>query len=277
MAEYSAPSPVAAAWRACGNDGEWAIAASVFFTAAILWLLVNNTENEKPKRALSAIPMKERVTQRGQKLTLKLSDGSRVHLNAQTKLVFPDYFSQAERAVTLVYGETFFEIAHDSKRPFLVRTRGAVMNVLGTSFNVHASDEDITIITLVDGKVNVNAAEGHTTLAPASQAVVASNGEISVHEHVNVDALTSWKDNTLTFEHTTLAEAVRQLEDWYGVNITLTNTALRKCIITATFKDETLLNVLKSFHFMLGIQFRMNGKEVLIQGKGCTNGKPENL
>ena len=82
----------------------------------------------------------ELITPRGGTYHLALADGTNVWLNADSKLTFPQQFADEKREVTLV-GEAYFEVAKQAKRPFVVKTAGQEIAVLGTSFNVAAYDE----------------------------------------------------------------------------------------------------------------------------------------
>ena len=88
--------------------------------------------------------------------TLTLSDGTRVYLNAESRLKYPVVFRGTERVVELS-GEAYFKVSKDALRPFVVKMNGVNVRVLGTSFNVRSyADEGQVVTTLVEGKVKVN-------------------------------------------------------------------------------------------------------------------------
>lgn len=89
---------------------------------------------------------------RGGYYSVLLEDGTTVHLNAESELVYPSAFSKDVRTVSLV-GEAYFDVAHDAGRPFVVEVDGYSIEVLGTQFNVTAyADERICRSTLVEGR-----------------------------------------------------------------------------------------------------------------------------
>ena len=90
----------------------------------------------------------------GGEYKLTLSDGTRVWLNASSRIQFPAVFRSDRREVR-VEGEVYFEVSKDSARPFLVRTGDVVVKVLGTSFNVRAYPGEEYKTTLVEGSVAV--------------------------------------------------------------------------------------------------------------------------
>ena len=90
-----------------------------------------------------------------------LSDGSRVWLNSNSSITYPETFSKSERNVQLT-GEAYFEVSHDSLHPFRVQTNNIQVKVLGTSFNVRSySSEKNTETTLVEGKVVIQNNDGN--------------------------------------------------------------------------------------------------------------------
>jgi transmembrane sensor len=207
------------------------------------------------------------TTTRGQKITVTLPDGTQVRLNANSVLSYPERFAGATREVTLE-GEGFFDVAHDAAHPFIVHAGDAATRVLGTSFNVLAATAAVTV-TLVEGSVNISTKGVAKDLKPNEQAVIdAGSAEIRTHQ-VDVSKYIGWKNNTLIFDHITVQEAFSQMENWYNVDLQMTNPALGKCFVTARYENESLENVLNSFRFMLNVEFSIDGHHVRVDGKGC--------
>jgi ferric-dicitrate binding protein FerR (iron transport regulator) len=251
----------------------YSVAAALALFVATFYFLVYKKQDDVVKPEAIAIRQQTIHTDRGQKLKIDLIDGTQVILNANSIFTFPEQFTSTTREVYLE-GEAYFEVAHDTSKPFIVHTASANTTVLGTSFNIRTSPDKITEITLVEGKVNVGS-RLHTAqvkdviLEPHQQAIVTNGNEAISKKKVNVQAYVDWKDNVLHFENITLAEAVEQLESWYKVDITFQNPALANCIINATYKQETLPNILKSIEYMLKITCTQKGNSVIMQGKGC--------
>jgi transmembrane sensor len=208
-------------------------------------------------------------TARGEKLTTYLPDGTKVFLNADSRITYTKDFGSDLREVTL-NGEAFFEVVHNAEKPFVVHTEQASTRVLGTSFNVKNISDQRLEVTLVEGKVNVISSRGESAvLKPNQQAIIESQSALITTKEVETDRFVDWKNNTLRFEQVTLQEAVNTLQTWYDVTITVQNPSLAKCMITATYQDESLENVLKSFEFLLKIKYTINDKQVVIDGKAC--------
>jgi transmembrane sensor len=251
----------------------YSVAAALALFMATFYFLIYKKQDDVVKPEAMAMKQQTVETTRGQKLKIDLLDGTQVILNANSTLTFPEQFTTSTREVYLE-GEAYFQVARDASKPFIVHTASANTTVLGTSFNVRTSPDKITEITLVEGKVNVGS-RLHTALVkdvilePYQQAIVTSGNEAISKKKVDVQAFVDWKDNILHFENITLAEAAEQLEAWYNVDITFQNPALGNCTINATYKQETLPNILKSIEYMLKITCTQKGTSVMMQGKGC--------
>ena len=152
----------------------------------------------------------------GMEYTLTLSDGTKVFLNAETKLKFPTIFKGDQRVVELE-GEAYFEVRKDEAHPFIVKTVSMNVRVLGTSFNVrsYVNEHDVTA-TLVEGKVAVSDGEVEKMLVPGEQAVyIKKTGKMEVKE-VDVSLYTAWHSGKFIFRNETLEDMMIYLSRWYG-------------------------------------------------------------
>lgn len=270
------PEPVLQKSSRVFSPASWySMAAAFALIATASYFLIFKRFDIGKKLEPLAVQMRQATTYRGQKLKVELVDGSQVILNGNSKLEFPEQFNGSLREVYLE-GEAYFEVAHDPAHPFIVHTSEASTTVLGTSFNVKLTEGQGTQITLVEGKVDVatlpdkSASAHHIVLRPNQQAFVRNgNDTIEVHE-VDVSAFVEWKDNIFRFDNMRLDQAVALLEDWYNVDITLEDPALANCTINATYRKETLKNVLASLGYMLKVTYRQNGNRIVLQGHGCS-------
>lgn len=246
----------------------WSIAASLTALVVAVYFFLANRSAEEAKPVIATITQLQKNTGKGQKLTIKLPDGSMVKMNSLSTLSFPENFNGSTREVVL-QGEAYFQVTHNPSKPFIVRTSNASTTVLGTSFNVSTKQKEKTQVTLVEGKVNVaGAMVGEAIhLKPNQQAIIMEKKIDTLS--VDVSQFIEWKDDILAFHKTPMREVVKELEDWYGVDIELKNNSLNKCRITARYEDESLENVMKSFEFMLKGNFTLEGKKVTLSAKGC--------
>lgn len=174
---------------------------------------------------------------KGEKMRIKLVDGSTVWLNAESRFEYPKTFDNKTRRVNLLRGEAFFDIATDRARPFIVETNASKTQVLGTTFNVQVGKSDKAVITLVKGAVRVSAKNAGTTareidLKPNEQAVLEKNG-LPLKKVVNVSHIIGW--NRLYFNNQPLQEAVKVLMKAYGIQIVLKDEDLYDIKFSASF------------------------------------------
>lgn len=163
-------------------------------------------------------------TPKGGQYQITLSDSSKVWLNAETTLRYPLRFSGNSRAVE-VEGEAYFEIrtaknATGSRIPFVVKSKGQDITVLGTAFNVSAyNDAALTKTTLVNGRVKVaaKAFDEEVLLTPGQEALLS---EIALASRKSdVASAVAWKEGKFRFNETTLRDVMDQLSRWYNLEI----------------------------------------------------------
>ncbi len=243
------------------------VAAIISFVLLASYGLFNRfAPSGDEKSALTFITI-EYKTSRGQKIDVELPDGTRVKLNSNSHLSYPSKFEGDTREVEL-QGEAYFDVTHDASKPFIVHSGDASTKVLGTSFNVNANASAVTV-TLVEGKVNVSTANGEATLTPNQQAIITSGSTDVNTRDVDVSGYTAWANNRLIFENMKLEEAFEILENWYNVDINVNDDAIKNCVITGKYENESLENVLSSFRFMLKMDYSIDKHVVTISGNGC--------
>jgi transmembrane sensor len=162
----------------------------------------------------------------GEQRLEQLADGSRVRLDTNSKVEVR--LRRSERAITLVAGQAFFEVAKDARRPFLVTANGSTVRAVGTRFGVRIDGGTVAVV-LTEGSVRVaDAAAGSTMLRPG-QTVTLIDGKVGTPGPADVEALTSWTTGRLIFRDTPLVAAVAEMNR-YG----------RTPIVLATSRAGTL-------------------------------------
>ncbi len=215
------------------------------------------------------------TTPRGGMYSVVLPDGSRVWLNAVSTLKYPNKFHGSERLVELE-GEGFFEVTDDQERPFLVRSRGQVIKVLGTAFNVNAYPEEEQIVTtLVEGSVSIHTANTHQgerkanespfLLKPGQQARY-SEKEVEVLE-VSTSDFIAWRNGTFAFYGQSMPVVMRQIERWYDVSFE--NIALTENIELwgALSRDVMLSQILEVIELNTTLGFKQQERRITIYSK----------
>ncbi|QEH42456.1 FecR domain-containing protein [Chitinophaga sp. XS-30] len=204
------------------------------------------------------------TTPKGQQFQIALPDGSAVWLNAGSSIRFPTVFSGNERRVA-VTGEAYFEIRQDAQHPFIATLRnGDEVVVLGTKFNINAYDNESHVYTtLLEGSVRVQAGNDRKVLQPGQQARSGS-GDLKV---LNVDAekALAWKDGAFDFEDVPLAEAMRQIERWYDIDVVIEDGVPVDAPFYGQVSRKMSLNNLIRLFEKTDLTFRIeNGNKLII-------------
>ncbi|QEC43808.1 FecR family protein [Pseudobacter ginsenosidimutans] len=213
-------------------------------------------------------------TPKGGSYKLVLPDGSRVWLNAASSISYPVVFGKMERKVK-VSGEVFLEVVKDNQKPFMVDVnRQSLIQVLGTSFNINAyENEDSITTTLVEGSVRITATNNKNannqsgqpvTLRPGQQASQHNDAKISVHA-ANIDQVLAWKNGLFNMEGLSMKGFTKQLERWYDIQVQFEGK-----VPTVTFRGQMnrdvplsdIISYLNSLH----IKTRIDGKILFLKG-----------
>jgi archaellum component FlaF (FlaF/FlaG flagellin family) len=162
----------------------------------------------------------ELSTPKGRSFSIVLNDGSRIWLNAQSKIKYPVRFGKSERRIQIA-GEAFFDVKHDPQRPFIVETTDYSVKVLGTKFNVNAYDqEESSATTLISGSVLIPMKTGiENVLTPGDQLKYSRSDKSISIQKVDVELYTSWIDNNLRIEQMSLEEIFKILMRRYDINV----------------------------------------------------------
>lgn len=240
-------------------------AAVVACTFALSFGLFKLTES---KKQLAEVYNKIEVPS-GQRVSLTLSDGTKVWLNAQSKLIYPSAFDGEERKVRLE-GEGFFEVSHNPEKPFIVDGDLLEVKVLGTKFNYRSyKDEDATV-TLAEGKVEVSTYDGanNLTLKPAEQVVYSVGEGISLHKHIDSELQKSWIKGETVFQDQPLSMICKDLERKFGVVIDIEDPELAEQLFTCRFKEslniQQVMNLLRETR---ELNYTVNGSHITIKKK----------
>ena len=192
-------------------------------------------------------------TARGKQLHIILSDGTGVWLNASSRLVFPARFKSDHREVS-VYGEVYFEVAHNKKSPFIVKTEGQQVKVLGTHFNVRQyKEEGAKSVTLLEGAVEVSASaqDNKSIILKPSQQFVRLEGKTvpTVRTLTNPESVIAWKNGDFYFEDAGAETIVRELERWYPVSIGIKQQDTTKKISGRIKRTDSMKEVADMLRF----------------------------
>ena len=208
----------------------------------------------------------------GKKFRLQLSDGTFVHLNSGTTLKYPVKFIAGENRQVFLEGEAFFDVAKDKKHPFIVNADELNVRVLGTHFNVSNYPEDAaTDVVLVEGSVGMYGykqdfdASKNTILKPGFKGSFNKQNATISTKAVITDIYTSWINGGLTFRNMTFKNIITKLERRYNVTIINKNEKLANEKFNASFKEESIENVMSYFNDIHGINYTIKNNQILIK------------
>lgn len=202
-------------------------------------------------------------TPKGGKYEIVLPDGTKVWLNAMSKISFPVSFSSKERRIEL-NGEAYFEVAK-SRTPFVVKTNKQEIEVLGTHFNVQNYNDELTSkTTLIEGlvQINLNESTKPQLLQPGYQATISD--KITIKE-ADLQETLAWKNGYFQFTDADLQSTLRQISRWYNVDIIYEANFISKKKFTGRLPRNTdfvaVLEILKYFD----IKFEIKSRELHIK------------
>ena len=163
-----------------------------------------------------------------------LDDGTLVHLNYNTRLIYPEKFGRGDRNVILD-GEAYFMVAKDKSRPFVVHTPQGDVKVYGTEFNVNTrSNNSTTIVVLVKGCVSVRPTGGkEQRMKPGQQCEISS--EECLLSTVNVGPYIAWNTGDFIFHGWTLRHIMDVMSKWYNVTVEFSSERIANQIFTGSF------------------------------------------
>lgn len=218
------------------------------------------------KQHLFTSPTMISVTTGEFKDIIELPDGSRVYLNKQSELSYPEKFHRKNREVKLS-GEGYLEVARDEKKPFLINVDDqAFVEVLGTSFNIKSDkNEESVDVSVVSGSVAffTNEEENKITVLQKDEVAVLRNGVISLNNSKNMNFL-SWNTGILQFENEIIGNVIKDLSEYYNKEFILEEKVNSDIRLTSTFDNQDLESVLEEIKLVLELDFIAEGGTIIL-------------
>ncbi len=216
----------------------------------------SETENENPTFNQLSVPF-------GKRAFLKLSDGTSLWINTGTTVIYPSAFSDKKREI-YVEGEVYAEVAHDTKRPFIIKTDKLDVQVLGTVFNLNAyKNDNQTNVVLVSGSVNVKPYNGKATVMKPNQLYVL-NDESATIRNVDVENYISWRDGLYIFKNEPIENILLHLARYYNVTMKLpANPSGINCSGKLELKDD-LVRQLNGLSEIVSMNYSVKNNEYKI-------------
>ncbi|SHK87775.1 FecR family protein [Chitinophaga jiangningensis] len=205
------------------------------------------------------------TTPRSRQFTLILPDGSMLWMNAASSVKFPVSFAGNERRIE-VSGEVYIEVAPQENQPFYVSLTGqTAIEVLGTSFNISAYNDDKHITaTLIAGAINVKTTDNKIQLKPGQQALVKENGsQLSINTNPDLTKVMAWKNRQFNFEGANIKDVMKQLSRWYDIEVVYEGTPPNIDFGGKLSMDMSLDGVLHALKDA-EVHFKMDGRQLTI-------------
>lgn len=245
------------------------IAAMVILVSGISFFII---DSNKPSVPVTEELFVVKETANGVKSTIRLSDGTIVKLNSGSKLFYSNRFNETARTVELE-GEAYFQVTHNAKKPFIVKTGTIQTKVLGTSFNVRAySGENLQFVALEEGKIQIKGINDREMayeeiLDPLEMLVYNKTNRSHSVDEFDLSDIMAWKNNAIVFKNASFPEIQKELERWFGVTIYADKEISTEFGFTGKFYNETLTNILDNISIAMGFRYKIQNKQVDIYKK----------
>jgi transmembrane sensor len=254
----------AAPRRSLRRIGSAAAVIAAAVVVALVWRAPRAPSPGAPARA-----MREVASARAQQSHVTLRDGTRVVLNAGSRLRYAEDFGVASREVELD-GEGYFEVVHDASRRFRVRTSGGIAEDLGTRFAVRAYGGGSPVqVVVAEGSValarSAKDSARRAVLVPGQLGRVEPDGRVTVVSDVDVDRWVSWTRGALVLDGLSLADAAAEIGRRYDVRVIVPDAALARRRVSARFHDAPLPSVLDALVLALGAHWSNDGVAIVIR------------
>lgn len=210
------------------------------------------------------------TTMHDKEFWLTLDDGTLVHLNNNTRLIYPEKFGRGKRNVILD-GEAFFMVAKDKSRPFIVHTPNGDVKVYGTEFNVNTRNESMgtsgTTVVLVKGSVGVTPNNGREQmLLPGQQATLRTNSLTASIEDVDVEPYIAWNTGKFSFHNWQLERIMDVLSHWYGYTVEYKDPSIRQLTFSGNFdRYEKIRPTMDFISEVSGLKIEIKQNKIIIE------------
>ena len=243
----------------------WIPAAAAAALGVVLWRNTRGPDESAPERTQW---LGQTVTTAvGGRDSLRLPDGTRVVLGPSSRLVVGAEYNGRARDVDLE-GEAFFEVVHDTTRPFSVRTPSAVVRDIGTAFVVRSVGGRVAV-TVTEGIVALRgtkaAADTGVTLLAGDRGTVDSAGRVVAWRNAASDDALAWRRGVLAFREAPMAVVREELRRWYGIELVVPDPALARQFVHGDYTGETKTRAVELIGTALGARVEWMGDTAVLR------------
>ncbi len=245
------------------------VAAILILSLLLSYFVLQNFSSPEKSDQDLKISFIQKATSSSQRSRIILPDSSIAWLNVNSKIIFPEVFSDASRNVELI-GEAYFNVVEDSERPFIIESGEIKTTVLGTSFTVvaHPAANEIDV-AVVSGKVMVSKQTDTLLLAANEKATYSRTADKITRTRVDNTLLyNAWTMKSFQVDNMPMHEFILILEKIYQVEIEM-EKSLNHCLITLEYQNQSLEILLKIIKDALQIRYEVKEDKIFISGQGC--------
>ena len=234
-----------------------------------------NTINNKQKgvtnpdvKGLKEEQLNQLVVPWGKRMSLILSDGSRLYLNSGSRAIYPVKFSEKRREL-FVEGEAYIEVAHDSKRPFIAVTNDVKVLVLGTKFNISAYPEDsYCSVVLVEGNVQAEVDSQQIAMDPNHLLVYQKDTKETSLNKTDILPYISWKDGWLYCKKEKMSVIASKLSRYYNIKIEFQDEETSELLLYGKLDLKSKCSdIFKAISAIAPISCVVNENEIIVSKK----------
>lgn len=245
---------------------KWIFGLSIAATMLLVGSMIFS-KGDHGKDGQTQLALLQYTAPKGKVVKLTLSDGSIVTLSGGSSLQYPRQFPQDIRTVELLGGKAFFAIHHQPERPFIVKSSGTQIRVLGTRFNVDLSQVPEIKVTLSQGSIAFKGKKQQHRLSPGEQLNYDQvKGEITSVATIDTNLVAGWTSGTLWFRQTPISEVLSQLETHYGVRFKHTGASDLTLPLSGKFKRQPLSRILHLIENSSDLKFEpQRGDSIIVR------------
>ena len=209
------------------------------------------------------------TTNHDKEFWLTLEDGSLVHLNYNSRLIYPEKFGRGDRNVVLD-GEAYFMVAKDRSRPFVVHLPDGEVKVFGTEFNVNTNNIEAgtngSVIVLVKGSVSVSPTNGTEHIIKPGEKCLISHQSCQIG-NVDIEPYVAWNQGFFCFDNYTLEHLMTILSHWYSLNVVFVTDEMRFVKFTGYVnRYESIEPAIRVIRQVTGLKIEIKNKTIYIGG-----------
>lgn len=226
------------------------------------------------------------ITQVGEQRIVRLEDGSRVHLNTDTRIVV--HYDKQRRGIELQKGEASFDVAPQTDRVFVVTVGDRQVRAIGTSFMIRRDERNLAV-TLVEGKVTVAPTEGNSAgYAPASDAAVTSTGatiwsgspdailltagerltmkvgEPARIDRPSLDQVSAWQRGQVAFDDTPLVDALAEMNRYSDTQLAVADSISPGIRVSGVFKAGDSIDFARAIASTYRLQVQTRSRQLVL-------------